>query len=303
MIDLQTSAQAIGAQATGEARFNAVLTDSRALRAGCLFVALRGERFDGHDFLDAARQAGAVAAMVDRAWADAHPAGGDLPWLVVDDTRDGLGALAAWWRTQFDIPLIGVTGSNGKTTVKEMCAAIASAWVARAGGDPAAAVLATAGNFNNDIGLPLTLLRLRAEHRVAIIEMGMNHPGEIAYLSGLAAPTVAVISNALRAHLAGVGDLDGVAREKGAIYGAANRIELIAWDIATHFNENIKKLACACRRRFHHAASLRTRASPKHRLPGIRPTFVSLPSCARPPAAMPWRRWITAFTKNKSASW
>ncbi|WP_323002788.1 UDP-N-acetylmuramoyl-tripeptide--D-alanyl-D-alanine ligase [Denitromonas sp.] len=219
MIDLQTSAQAIGAQATGEARFNAVLTDSRALRAGCLFVALRGERFDGHDFLDAARQAGAVAAMVDRAWADAHPAGGDLPWLVVGDTRDGLGALAAWWRTQFDIPLIGVTGSNGKTTVKEMCAAIASAWVARAGGDPAAAVLATAGNFNNDIGLPLTLLRLRAEHRVAIIEMGMNHPGEIAYLSGLAAPTVAVISNALRAHLAGVGDLDGVAREKGAIYG------------------------------------------------------------------------------------
>ena len=219
MMDLQTSARAIGAQATGAAQFDAVLTDTRALAAGCLFVALRGERFDGHDFLDAARLAGAAAAMVDRAYADAHTPSDDLPWLVVDDTRLGLGALAAWWRRQFDLPLIGVTGSNGKTTVKEMCAAIAAARVEREGGDPTTAVLATAGNFNNDIGLPLTLLRLRAEHRVAIIEMGMNHPGEIAYLTGLAAPTVALVSNALRAHLAGLGDLEGVAEEKGAIYG------------------------------------------------------------------------------------
>ncbi|MBT0962496.1 UDP-N-acetylmuramoyl-tripeptide--D-alanyl-D-alanine ligase [Denitromonas iodatirespirans] len=219
MIDLQTIAQALGAHATGQASIDAVLSDSRTLVPGCLFVALRGERFDGHDYLDAARQAGAAAAMVDRAYADAHPDGGDLPWLVVNDTRQGLGALAAWWRRRFDIPVIGVTGSNGKTTVKEMCAAIAGAMVARKGLLPDASVLATAGNFNNDIGMPLTLLRLRPEHCVAIIEMGMNHPGEIGYLSSLAAPTVAVISNALRAHLAGLGDLDAVAREKGAIYG------------------------------------------------------------------------------------
>ncbi|HQU88235.1 MAG TPA: Mur ligase domain-containing protein, partial [Denitromonas sp.] len=146
MMDLQTSARAIGAQATGAAQFDAVLTDTRALAAGCLFVALRGERFDGHDFLDAARLAGAAAAMVDRAYADAHTPSDDLPWLVVDDTRLGLGALAAWWRRQFDLPLIGVTGSNGKTTVKEMCAAIAAARVEREGGDPTTAVLATAGN-------------------------------------------------------------------------------------------------------------------------------------------------------------
>ncbi|MDR2092654.1 MAG: UDP-N-acetylmuramoyl-tripeptide--D-alanyl-D-alanine ligase [Azoarcus sp.] len=200
------------ARALGEAHFDAVGTDSRAIAPGQLFVALRGEHFDGHDFVGAALADGAAAAMVDARWAAEHTRG-EAAWLVVDDTRLALGALAAGWRARFDIPLIGVTGSNGKTTVKEMVAAILRAW---AGRDDA--VLATRGNFNNDIGLPLTLLGLRAGHRAAVIEMGMNHPGEIAYLTRLARPTVALVNNVQRAHLEGLGTLTEVAKEKGHIY-------------------------------------------------------------------------------------
>ncbi|MDR3213400.1 MAG: UDP-N-acetylmuramoyl-tripeptide--D-alanyl-D-alanine ligase [Azoarcus sp.] len=201
-----------GARALGEARFTAVGVDSRAIVPGQLFVALRGERFDGHAFVASALAAGAAAAMVDAHWAATQPRN-EAVWLIVDDTRLALGALAAGWRARFDIPLIGVTGSNGKTTVKEMSAAILRVW---AGRDDA--ILATGGNFNNDIGLPLTLLGLRASHKAAVIEMGMNHPGEIAYLTGLARPTVALVNNAQRAHLEGLGTLAGVAREKGHIY-------------------------------------------------------------------------------------
>ncbi|MDR2015054.1 MAG: UDP-N-acetylmuramoyl-tripeptide--D-alanyl-D-alanine ligase [Azoarcus sp.] len=200
------------AHAVGEARVETVGTDSRAIVPGQLFVALRGERFDGHDFVEAALAAGAAAVMVDACW-EAEHAGSDAPRLVVDDTRLALGALAAGWRDRFNIPLIGITGSNGKTTVKEMCASILSAWFGKKD-----AVLATRGNFNNDIGLPLTLLGLRMHHRAAVIEMGMNHPGEIAVLAGLARPTVALVNNAQRAHLEGMGSLDAVAREKGCIY-------------------------------------------------------------------------------------
>ncbi|MCL1824858.1 MAG: UDP-N-acetylmuramoyl-tripeptide--D-alanyl-D-alanine ligase [Betaproteobacteria bacterium] len=200
------------AYARGEARFTSVGTDSRAIAPGQLFVALRGERFDGHDFVESALADGAAAVMIDARW-EAEHAGSNVARLVVDDTRPALGALAAGWRARFDIPLIGITGSNGKTTVKEMCASILRAWF---GKDDA--VLATRGNFNNDIGLPLTLLGLRAHHRAAVIEMGMNHPGEIAMLAGLARPTVALVNNAQRAHLEGMGSLDGVAREKGCIY-------------------------------------------------------------------------------------
>jgi len=132
--------------------------------------------------------------------------------LVVEDTRLALGWIAAVWRRRFTLPVLAVTGSNGKTTTKEMIAAILKAAFGNA-------VLATRGNLNNDIGLPLTLLGLNAGHRAAVIEMGMNHPGEIAYLAPLGAPTVAVVTNAQRAHLEGMGDLDEVAREKGAIYG------------------------------------------------------------------------------------
>ncbi|PKO51750.1 MAG: UDP-N-acetylmuramoyl-tripeptide--D-alanyl-D-alanine ligase, partial [Betaproteobacteria bacterium HGW-Betaproteobacteria-21] len=204
------------ARVIGAARFESVGTDTRNLQVGQLFVALRGDRFDGHDFIDVAAAAGAAAALVDSRWAEMHP-GAPLPLVVVDDTRLALGTLAAAWRAGFDLPMIGVTGSNGKTTVKEMCAAImrADAALHGGGGD---AVLATRGNLNNDIGLPLTLLELRDHHRAAVIEMGMNRPGEIAYLTGLARPTVAVVNNAQRAHLLGMGSLTEVAREKGSIY-------------------------------------------------------------------------------------
>jgi len=200
------------ARAVGEARINTVGTDSRAIAPGQLFVALRGERFDGHDFVEAALAAGAAAVMVDARWEMDH-AQSSAPRLVVEDTRLALGALAAGWRGRFDIALIGITGSNGKTTVKEMCASILRAWF---GHDDA--VLATRGNLNNDIGLPLTLLGLRAHHRAAVIEMGMNHPGEISVLTGWARPTVALVNNAQRAHLEGMVSLDAVAREKGCIY-------------------------------------------------------------------------------------
>ncbi|MDP2811086.1 MAG: UDP-N-acetylmuramoyl-tripeptide--D-alanyl-D-alanine ligase [Rhodocyclaceae bacterium] len=195
------------------APFVAVGADSRAVTPGMLFVALKGERFDGHDHVLEALEKGAAGAMVTRSWADAHPG---LPLMAVDDTRAGLGRLAAGWRARFDIPLIGITGSNGKTTVKEMCAAILRVHL---GED---AVLATAGNLNNDIGLPLTLLKLRATHRAAVIEMGMNHPGEIAGLTRIARPTVALVNNAQRAHLEGLGGLGDVARAKGEIFEGLN---------------------------------------------------------------------------------
>jgi UDP-N-acetylmuramoyl-tripeptide--D-alanyl-D-alanine ligase len=184
-----------------------VSTDTRSVAAGQLFVALRGERFDAHDFLDQAVATGAAALLASDE--TRLPAG--VSALVVDDTRIALGKLAHAWRNRFGLPVIAVTGSNGKTTTKEMIAAILKAHFGNA-------VLATRGNLNNDIGLPLTLLGLSAGHRAAVIEMGMNHPGEIAYLTALGAPTVAVVNNAQRAHLEGMGDLDEVAREKGTIF-------------------------------------------------------------------------------------
>lgn len=218
MIDLKLAAATMQATLSTPVSVAAVQTDTRALTPGCLFVALRGERFDGHEFISAAIDGGAAAVMVDERFVAALEAPLPVPALVVADTRLGLGALAAWWRLQFDIPLIGVTGSNGKTSVKEMCAAILGAKAQREGEVPETAVLATAGNFNNDIGLPLTLLRLKPGHKAAVIEMGMNHPGEIGYLTAVARPTVALVNNALRAHLEGMGGLDAVAVEKGSIY-------------------------------------------------------------------------------------
>ena len=200
---LATGGSLLGADRT----ISGVSTDTRSVAAGQLFVALRGERFDAHDFLEQAVAAGAVALLV----SDAARVPAGVTALVVDDTRIALGKLAHAWRSRFTLPVIAVTGSNGKTTTKEMIAAILKAQF----GD---AVLATRGNLNNDIGLPLTLLGLHAGHRAAVIEMGMNHPGEIAYLTALGAPTVAVVTNAQRAHLEGMGDLDEVAREKGSIF-------------------------------------------------------------------------------------
>ncbi|MDP3411787.1 MAG: Mur ligase family protein, partial [Polaromonas sp.] len=164
----------------GALRFTRVHSDTRSLRPGDLFVALRGERFDAHDFLPQAASQGAVAALAQRGLSASQPG------LLVEDSLKALGQLAAGWRSQFSLPLIAVTGSNGKTTVTQMIASILRAWK----GD---AAFATEGNFNNDIGLPLTLLRLRAGHEAGVVELGMNHPGEIAYLAALARPTVALV--------------------------------------------------------------------------------------------------------------
>jgi UDP-N-acetylmuramoyl-tripeptide--D-alanyl-D-alanine ligase len=218
MMDLLEAAQATGGTALhGNPVFVGVSTDSRKIGPGELFVALSGENFDGHDFVRDVLARGAAAAMVTTAWADHNGAG--LPLLAVADTRLGLGALAGSWRARFSIPLIGITGSNGKTTVKEMCAAILREQARRDGFDGVLTVLATAGNLNNDIGLPQMLLRLSVAHRAAVIEMGMNHPGEISYLTQLAKPTIALVNNAQRAHLAGLGGLAEVARAKGEIFG------------------------------------------------------------------------------------
>jgi len=209
MMDLAEAARAVGGAAHGEARFTGVTTDSRAVDAGDLFVALAGERFDGHEYVAEAARRGAVAAMVSRRVA-AEPS---VAQVVVDDTRLALGRLAGHWRGRFAMPLAALTGSNGKTTVKEMLAAILAAHCGTR-----EAVLATRGNLNNDIGMPLTLLRLRESHRYAVIEMGMNHAGEIDYLTRIARPAVALVNNAQRAHVGLLGSVEAVARAKGEIY-------------------------------------------------------------------------------------
>ena len=182
-------------------------TDSRRVQPGQLFVALPGEKFDGHDFLPQVAAQGAAAALV------SHTVDTALPVVQVSDTRLAMGQLAAYWRQHLGLPVIAVTGSNGKTTTKEMIAAIMQTHV---GG--ASQVLATAGNFNNDIGMPLTLLRLRDTHRCAVIEMGMNHLGEIDYLTHLARPNVAVINNAGSAHIGELGSRENIAKAKGEIF-------------------------------------------------------------------------------------
>ena len=213
-MDMREAARAAGGEARGaNARFVAVSSDTRTLAEGALFVALRGERFDGHTYLAAAGARGAVAAMVERR-APAADSDSPLPLLIVEDTRLGLGRLAAYWRSKFTLPLIAVTGSNGKTTVKEMIAAI----LAEHAG-PARAY-ATPGNLNNDIGVPLTLLGLRAQHACAVVELGMNHAGETAYLAAIAQPTVALVNNAQREHQEFMHGVEDVAREHGAVFSA-----------------------------------------------------------------------------------
>ncbi|MBW0170576.1 MAG: UDP-N-acetylmuramoyl-tripeptide--D-alanyl-D-alanine ligase [Hydrogenophaga sp.] len=188
--------------------FTRVHTDTRSLQPGDLFVALKGERFDAHDFLPQAQGQGALAALADHGLAAAG-----LPGVEVPDTRRALGELARLWRGQFALPLIAVTGSNGKTTVTQMIASILRA----SAGD---AAHATQGNFNNDIGVPLTLLRLNASHRCSVVELGMNHPGEIAELAALALPTVALVNNAQREHQEFMATVEAVARENGQVIQA-----------------------------------------------------------------------------------
>lgn len=196
----------------GDLRFSAVSTDTRKLQPGDLYIALRGDNFDGADFIAQAQAAGAVAALVNQD-SGIRIQNAEIPLLLVEDTRIALGQLAAYWRKQFDIPMVAITGSNGKTTVKEMLASIL-----RVAAGSFEAVLATKGNYNNDVGMPLTLLQLNLQHRYAVIEMGMNHPGEIDYLTQIARPTIALINNASGAHLEGMGSVEAVAEAKGEIF-------------------------------------------------------------------------------------
>jgi UDP-N-acetylmuramoyl-tripeptide--D-alanyl-D-alanine ligase len=205
-----------------------VSTDTRTLGPGALFVALRGEKFDAHDYLAEAASRGAAAAVVAEAYLgrpstpaslrDAQPRGepseapdAPLPLLAVPDTLAALGAIARFHRRRFRIPVVGVTGSNGKTTTREMIAAILGT---------RGAVLRNEGNLNNEVGVPLTLLGLGPEHRAAVVEMGMNHPGEIARLAAIAEPYVGVVTLAAPAHLAGLGTVDAVADAKAELYAA-----------------------------------------------------------------------------------
>jgi murE/murF fusion protein len=186
-----------------------IQTDSRRLKAGSIFLALKGENFDGHDYLEHIQTAGACAAIVETS----RPVPG-LAQIALGDTRAALLQLGRAWRRQFAIPMIAVTGSNGKTTTKEMISSILAAWL----GDTHR--LATVGNLNNELGVPLTLLRLRHEHQAAVIELGMNHPGEIAILARATEPTVALVNNAQREHQEFMVNVEAVARENAAVYAA-----------------------------------------------------------------------------------
>ncbi|MFP5409445.1 MAG: UDP-N-acetylmuramoyl-tripeptide--D-alanyl-D-alanine ligase [Gammaproteobacteria bacterium] len=208
-LTLAEAAALLGVPCAGpDAAVRRVVTDSRILRPGDLFIALRGAKFDGGAFAAEALRQGAAGVVLDPVQAP------DVTQAIrVDDTRLALGRLASAWRQRFSVPLVAVTGSNGKTTVKEMLAAILQAEAGAAD-----AVLATEGNLNNDIGVPLMLLRLRPGHHYAVLEMGMNHAGEIDYLTRLARPDVAVVNNALTAHIGNLGSVEAIARAKGEIF-------------------------------------------------------------------------------------
>jgi len=203
-------------QDSSSVSFKRVHTDSRTVEPGDLFVALQGECFDANHFLAQAQAKGAVAALCQDTQSGVTEAlvrAAHLPGLLVPDTRQALAELATHWRAQFKLPVIAVTGSNGKTTVTQMIAAILCAYQPQA-------FLATQGNFNNDIGVPLTLLRLRAGHAIAVVELGMNHPGEIARLAAMAQPTVALVNNAQREHLEFMATVQAVAQENGSVIDA-----------------------------------------------------------------------------------
>ncbi len=191
-----------GKQIGADAEIASVSIDTRALQPGDLYVAIKGHQFDGNEFVGKVEQAGGAAAILNKGFTT------KLPHILVDDTRLALGWLASAWRDKATAKIVGITGSNGKTTVKEMTASILS----MDGG-----TLFTKGNLNNDIGVPLTLLRLNETHRYAVIEMGANHPREIAYISAIAKSDVVILNNAGAAHIEGFGSLDGIAKAKGEI--------------------------------------------------------------------------------------
>ncbi|MBX3709588.1 MAG: UDP-N-acetylmuramoyl-tripeptide--D-alanyl-D-alanine ligase [Gammaproteobacteria bacterium] len=206
---LAQTANILGLKAiSSDLAFRGISIDTRTLQSGNLFIAIQGERVDGHDYIEEARKKGAVAAIVN------HSIESPLPQLIVEDTTNALGTIGSVWRDQFNLKIIAVTGSNGKTTLKNM---IALVMIAACNGDEKQ-VLATQGTLNNHWGLPLTLARLSKQHRYAVIEMGMNHFGEIEYLTKMTQPSVAIITNAAASHLEGLGDVAGVARAKAEIF-------------------------------------------------------------------------------------
>jgi UDP-N-acetylmuramoyl-tripeptide--D-alanyl-D-alanine ligase len=211
MFTIDEIQQATGGNVHGHGglKVTGVSTDSRTITAGELFIPLRGERFDGHDYLDAAIGRGVTTVLAEESWLATQALPGDITCIAVTDTLRALGDLAAFHRRRFHIPVVGITGSNGKTTTKEMLASILSQ-----GG----AGLKTGGNLNNLIGLPLTLLKLTANDRWAVLEMGMSEPGEIDRLAEIAAPDVGIITNAFPAHLLSMGSVDAVARAKGELF-------------------------------------------------------------------------------------
>jgi UDP-N-acetylmuramoyl-tripeptide--D-alanyl-D-alanine ligase len=226
-------AQVVNGRLTGsDTGFAGISTDTRKLQAGDLYVALTGERFDGHEFVAQAASQGAAGALVERALDNV------VSQVVVTDALKALQDYAAHWRSRFHIPVIGVTGSNGKTTTKEMLSAI----FAQRG-----PVLATIGNLNNHIGLPLTLARLRAEHQTAVLEMGANHAGEIALLARIGRPTIGVITQAGAAHLEGFGSLEGVARAKGEMYSGLSAEGLAVINADDRYAALWRGLAAHCR--------------------------------------------------------
>ena len=237
-LSVAQAAQILGlTQIHSEVKLTGISIDSRTLLPGNLFVAIQGKNVDGHLFIEAAEKKGAAAVLL------SQNSPTTLPQLKVDDVVLALGKLTANWRKQFNLPVIGVTGSNGKTTLKNMLCSIA---IAACQGQ-SDRVLATLGNFNNQIGLPLTLAKLNAKHQYAIMEMGMNHFGEIDYLAKLTRPNVAVITNAAAAHLEGLGDVAGVARAKAEIFSGLpeNGIAVLNRDDAffPFWHENIKNIA------------------------------------------------------------
>jgi UDP-N-acetylmuramoyl-tripeptide--D-alanyl-D-alanine ligase len=222
-----------GQLAGGDVAFTGISTDTRTLSSGALFFALQGPNFDGHAYVETARERGAAAAAVSK------PCATSLPRITVGNTRLALGRLSADWRSRFELPVIGITGSNGKTTVRAMTTAI----LAQCG-----RTLSTQGNLNNDIGLPLTLARLGAGDRFAVLEMGANHPGEIDYLAGIAQPTIAVVTNAGPAHLEGFGDVAGVARAKGELFARLGRDGVAVINADDEFAPLWRELAVHCNR-------------------------------------------------------
>ena len=211
MFTVEEIARATGGTTSGPAPglITGVSTDSRTVKSGELFVPLRGERFDGHDYIDVAIERGCTALLAEESWLSEHPHPAGVCCITVTDTLRALGDLAAFHRQRFSLPLVGVTGSNGKTTTKEMLAAI----LARTGEG-----LKTSGNLNNLIGLPKMLLQLAPSHHWGVLEMGMSEPGEIARLAEIAGPVVGVITNAFPAHLESMGNVDAVARAKGELF-------------------------------------------------------------------------------------